>query len=205
VITILKYISLFSPLLALTLGWRNRYTLLWLYAAAGLFLDTLGLVLRLNALNHHIPLNGFLLVQLICISLYYKDKIFSSHRIFLFISISLIIGFILHTVITSFFKLNFLGAGLLCIVYIGYGILGYLTILKNKNELFLNRLPFFWINTAFFLSASSNCLLFLFATYLTTESYKLMLSIWFSFFISINILHYLFIGIGLYKSRSRET
>lgn len=201
---VLKVISLVSPIAVLILAWKHRFSLLWLYAAAGLIIDNVNLLLRYYDINPHATGNLFVLIEFICISFYYKSRIFSSQRSFAVLISVLIIGFISHTIYTTIFELNFLGAGILCAVYITYGIAGYLRIINTVEVMDLTRLPFFWVNTAFFLYATSNCLLFLFATYLKQESYELMLSIWFSFFVSINILHYLLISIGLYKTPLRE-
>ncbi len=112
------------------------------------------------------------------------------------------LGFVAHTVISSIFQMNFLGAGILCAVYIAYGIAGYLRMLRSPKIIYLNNSPFFWINTAFFLYAASNCLLFLFITYLKSEDIDLMMSVWGNYFTVVNILHYIFIGIGLYKIKT---
>lgn len=163
------------------------------------------MILKYNGINHHVNGNVFVLTELFCISFYYRDRIFPNRKIFAVLTVFLVSGFVAFTLLTTIFELNFLGAGMLCAVYVGYGVTGYLRILQNKEIIDLNVLPFFWINTAFFLSAASNCLLFLFATYLKRESFQLLIDIWGSFFVSINILHYIFIGIGLYKTPLRET
>jgi len=197
----LTIISLVAPVLTLLLGWRQRFSLLWFYAAAGLLLDNLSQLLKYWHLNHHIPLNVFVLAELICISFYYRRHVFSRSKLFLLFSGALAIGFVIHTLLTDPLVLNFTALGILCTIYIGYGIAGYLSM-RGKSEItYLNNSPFFWINTAFFLYATTSCLLFLFATYLKSESWELLLSIWFGFYMIVNILRYIFIGIGLYKTK----
>ena len=190
--------------MVLVLGYRQRFTLLWLYALAGLVIDLTALILKTNGIKQYWLGNIFVLLELVCITLYYRRHVFYNRKEFLGFSSLLIIVFVVHTIYNSIFEFNQTGTGVLCAIYIGYGVVGYLQILRNKNVVYLNHLPFFWINTAFFLYSTANCLLFLFATYLKAESLELMMNIWFKYFVSFNILRYIFIGVGLYKTSPHE-
>lgn len=201
---VLTYISLVSPLLVIILGWKQRFTLLWLYAGAGLLLDNLSYILKQAEFNYRLTGNIFVLVELACITAFYSKNVFKGSGVFLVIMSLSGLLFLLHSGLTSFFQLHFQDVGLLCAVYIALGVFGYYKMLQFPATAYLNNSPFFWVNTAFFLYASTNCLLFLFATYLSKESFILMLSIWGFFFTTINILRYLFIGIGLYKTAKVE-
>lgn len=148
--------------------------------------------------------NVFVVIELICISFYYGKQLFSRKAAFRALHILLILGFITQTIFNGIYEFNFLGLGILCTVYIGYGIAGYLRIIQSKEIIYVTRLPFFWINSAFFLYATSGCLLFLFTPFLKAESLQLILALWTNFFVAMNILRYIFIGIGLYKTKKVE-
>ena len=189
-----------SPIVVLILGWRQRFTLLWLYAAAGLIFDNVGEVFKQNGINHHISGNIFNLIELIVILAYFQREIFKNDIVFWLTTVLLTIGYIAHTIYSDWTEFNFVGLGVLCAMYIVFGVLGYVQILRRREVIYLSQLPQFWINTAFFLYASSNCLLFLFATYLKQESFELMIRIWYSLFVGVNIMRYVFIGVGLRKT-----
>lgn len=198
--TVLTYISLASPLFALIPGWRQRFSLLWLYAATGLIIDNTGVILKLYEIKPYLLGNIFVAAELVFISAYYRDKIFGTKTLFWTLTPTLITAFTVHTLANGFNELNTLGIGILCMFYMGYGLAGFLKMLKSPQTIYLNQSPFFWINTAFFLYAASNCLLFIFIIYLKTESPQFLTKIWANFFTVVNILHYIFIGIGLYKT-----
>jgi hypothetical protein len=200
----LKYISLAAPLITLILGWRQRFTLLWLYAAAGLICDNLGEVLKTHDYNYQVVGNIFVLLELLAVTLYYRSQIFTNKGMWMIVATLTVLLFVIYTAVNGILEMNFIGLGLLCVIYIVFGVLGYLKMMKDITVHFLGKLPFFWINTAFFLYAASTCILFIFVTYLKDESFDLMKTIWFYFFTVINILHYIFIGIGLYKTKPGE-
>lgn len=202
--SILEIISLIAPAIALVVGWQRRFALLWFYAAVGLLLDNLGLLLKHVEINHHVSGNVFILAELLFISSYYRKHIFPIGNLFYVWTGFLVVGFVIHTICTDPLLLNFAGLGILCAIYTGYGIAGYLKLLRNREVTYLSNSSFFWINTAFFLYGTTCCLLFLFATYLQAESWELLLSIWLGFFTIVNILRYIFIGIGLYKTKPGE-
>lgn len=201
----LKFLALTAGLWTIFIGWRQKFSLLWCYAAVGLICENSAELLKSCELNYRLPGNLFVLAELLFISFYYRDKIFPTKGMYYVMSITFAVGFAAHTIYNGIFQMNFIGLGVLCTVYIGFGIVGYLKLLKDSTITFLSNSPFFWINTAFFIYATSCCILFLFLTYLKETSYDLLISIWMWFFFAINILRYIFIGIGLYKTRKGET
>lgn len=201
---ILLIASLGAPLITLVAGWKQRFTLLWIYAAAGLVIDNLGMLVRSLGFDQHFLGNIFFLIQLCVISAYYRKIVFRNVGIYFVITGILTVGFIAHTIWSSIWVVNFMAAGILCAIYLVYGILGYLSIIRNKAIISLRAEPLFWINTAFFIFAATTSLLFLFDTYLKSTSFELFMKVWLNFFTIINIMHYIFIGVGLYKTTSRE-
>ncbi len=163
------------------------------------------MALRAYEIRPYVLGNIFLLAELICISLYYKRKLFTSSPKYLWIVACFALGFCIHTIYMGISNLNILGASVLCLFYIIHGLMGYLKLLRKPEELYLSRSTLFWISTSFFIYAASNCLVFLFATYLKRESYLLFMAVWGSFFTVVNILHYILIGVGLYKTEKSGT
>ncbi len=202
-ITIL--LSLLSPLLTIVMGIKQRFTLLWYYAATGFIIDNTAQYLKLKNIEYHWPGNLFLLAEFLFISLFYKKHLYKSKTLFWGVTIPVFIFFILNTIYNSVFEFNMFGAGIFCLVYIIYGLLGFYQLLQRPVIIYLNKIPFFWINLAFFLYSSANCLLFLFGSYLRATDFQLLFTIWGIFFTSINILHYLLIGIALNKTKQSES
>lgn len=149
--------------------------------------------------------NVFIIIELLVITIFYWQQVFRKSKYFLALVLVATLGFVWHTLNTSVYSINFLGAGFLCVFYFLIGVAGYYSMLQNPNSIYLNDSPFFWINTAFFLYASSNCLLFMFIAYLRGQSLDTLMSVWGSGFTMINILHYVMIGVGLYKMHRRES
>lgn len=200
---VLIVLSFLAPFATLFLGWRQRFTLLWWYAAAGLLIDNFNLLLKHWELNYRIMGNIFVLIELCVFSICYYQSVFKRSRVFAWTMFAVALLFIAHTVHSSIWQMNFEGAGYLCVIYIAFGVFGYYSLLQRPEALYLDQSPLFWINTGVFIYAASNSLLFLFITPLKKESPELVSDIWGLFFTSINILHYVLIGIGLYKMKSR--
>jgi hypothetical protein len=187
---------------------------LWVYAATGLFCDCSAQYLKTNNHSYHWLGNIFLLLEFLFISFFYRDYIFKRKLFFQIIILTIPLIFILNTWVDSVTILNQFGAGvsliirfntfaggILCILYIAYGLLGFYHLLQNPDFTFLEKSPFFIVNVAFFLYASANCLLLLFASYLSKVNLEFLVNTWGNFFTTINILRYLLIGIALYKTK----
>ena len=200
-ITILNILSLCSPLLAIVSGWRQRFTLLWFLAATGLIIDNLGVLLVYLKIDQHWAGNIFILAEFLFLSFYYKKYVYKRHYLFYIITGVTALLFIIYTIDNSIYHLNIVAAGILCAYYIFYSIVGFYIILRNLDHIYLNEQPFFWANLAVFTYASANFILFLSGSYLQKTNFRLLLEIWGTFFTSINIMHYLLIGISLYKTK----
>lgn len=100
-----------------------------------------------------------------------------------------------------------LGTSIFAFVYIVYGILGFYSLLRKQDELFLDRSWFFWLNVALTMYASGTFLLFLFMDYLLSLDFDLFNKIWSSVFLTLNITKNLLIAVALYhyKPVARES
>lgn len=198
--TFITTLSIISPLFVLVAGWRQRFTLLWLYAAIGLINDLSGSFLIAYKYDHHWTGNVFVLLEFFFITLYYRKYIIQDRIIFFVITLGGSLFFICNTILNSVLDFNAFGAGVLCVIYIIYGLLGFYRLLQQPEIIYLSKSPLFLINVAFFLYSCASSLLLLFGPYLRENNFGLMVTIWGTFFISINIFRYLLIGIALYKT-----
>jgi hypothetical protein len=184
------------------LGFKQRFTLLWFYAATGFITEIVTLYLLKHKYEYHWTGNIFILSEFVFISSFYRRYIFKNTTQLLIILLAGTTFFISNTIFNSIWILNLFGAGVFCIIYIIYGIRGFYELLQQPEIIYLRKSSFFIINMAFFIYSAANSLLFLFGSYLRQNDFDFLISIWGSFFISMNILHYLLIGIGLYKTKS---
>jgi hypothetical protein len=204
-VIILFVISLLSPLAAMLLGWKQRYTLLWFYPATGLFIDILSTLLKIGGLNHQWPANIFALSEFIFISLFYKKYIFEKNKSFRTLIFLIALLFSIQTIFRSVLDFNTFGYSLLCIIYIFYGLYGFYKIVKEARPISLTNSFFFWINAAVFLYATSVFILLLFRYFLQRNDPNLFNNLWTTFFFVINIQRYLLVGIGMNKSSKYES
>ena len=182
------------------LGLKQRFTLLWFYAATGFFIDLLSTSIKLAFHNNPNWLyNVFVLSEFLFISFFYRRIIFRNNYLFLFLTGGFALFFALQSVIYFPNNFNTFGASIFCAVYIVYGILGFYQLMKRQESLFLGNSFFFWANTGIFIYAASTFLIFLFRYYMQEKDDNLFNTIWKTFFMIVNIQRYLLIGIALYK------
>lgn len=202
---LIKFLSILSPLIPIVAGIRQRYTLLWYYALAGLFFDLLLLLLKRGLeVNHLWAGNLFVLLEFLLVSLYYRDKIFRSRLLATFVIVAGSVFFTSSTLAGSIYSFNPFGASVFFLTYIIYGILGLYKMLQAQNELFLERSSFFWVNVAFIIYASGNFLLFLFMDYLRQHDDKTLLMLWATTFQVLNIIKNVLLAVALSKKTSGE-
>lgn len=204
----LLYLSILSPLIPLLSGIKKRLSLLWLYPLVGLIFDLLVFYFkRVAHVNHSIAGNLFILTEFWLISLLYRQKIFASKVAFIILTTTLSSGFIGTLFIRTISDFNIIGTSIFSLTYITYGIFGFYNLLKNQEEVYLERSSFFWLNTGLTIYASGNLLLFLFMDYLFKINRELFLSAWFSIFQILNITKNILIAVALYhyKPAPRES
>jgi hypothetical protein len=93
-------------------------------------------------------------------------------------------------------KFQFQCASVFCMVYIGYSLFAFHRLLNNKYSAEAETNHRLAVTTAIYVYSSGGCLLFLFAT---AVDIKFLLLLWSTFFITLNIFHYIMIGIALYR------
>ena len=175
-------------------------TLLWLYAVTGFMFDIANLLLKnVFHLNNHLTSNLFVLIEFLLISYYYKGRLLAGSMPAALLIPALGLAFVAHTAIRSIFDFNSLGYSFFCFIYIIFSILGFYSLLKNAEMIYIEQSGFFWVNVAFILYASGSFLLLLFRYYMQQHDLQLFDTLWGTSFLSLNILKYLFLAVALSK------
>jgi len=203
---IFYYLSIFSPLLPITVGIRKWRSLLWFYAVAGFFFDLIYMLL----IKYYYPVkpnlsvagNIFIAFEFILIALYYRNRLFVKRPLFYIIT-----GFIILVYVFSLSKkenttFNFIGGSLFDVTCIAFAVSGFYSLLKGRRILFLERSQFFWVNVAILTYCTGNFLVFLFGEYLTVQNDDLFHDLWI-FHNVLNIIFSILIAISFLK-RVRE-
>jgi hypothetical protein len=192
----------------LIVGLKNRSTLLWLYPLTGLIFDvSITLFKRVLHVNHKWPLNLFVLLEFLIISLLYRKAVFKNNTFFSWFVALFGVAFIANTISTSLTTFNVLGTSIAAFVYIVYCLCGFYRILQAQEVIYLEKSWFFWLNVALTIYASGSFLVFLFMNYLETAHNQLFLKIWGLVFLTLNITKNLLIAVALYhyKPAQRES
>ncbi|CAN5904428.1 hypothetical protein BH11BAC7_BH11BAC7_04530 [soil metagenome] len=192
----LAAISVISPHFILIGCWRQKFTLLWFYAAAGFITEMLTFIVTEKQLIG----NAFLLVEFILVSLYYKKQVFKNITLFAIITTSVSLYFILSTLTKPFDYLNLEDASVFCLVYIIYGLMLFYKFLKKvPPENFQHQLSILGINIAIFVYASGALMLFLFSSLQLIQDKEDFYFLWGTLFPCLNIFRYSLIAIALYQ------
>ncbi|MEO5644377.1 MAG: hypothetical protein ABIQ40_03845 [Bacteroidia bacterium] len=192
----LYFLSIVSPLFVILFGIRHRFTLLWLYAAAGLITEILSFIVT----EKHLLGNAFLLIEFLLISFYFRKQIFKNNSLFSIITVCVSLYFILSTLNKPIDHLNLEDASVFCLIYILYGLMFFYSFLKKdlseNSQVLLAELG---VNIALFVYASGTLMIFLFSPVALKTENKLFIQIWYTVFLSLNIFRYTLIAFALYK------
>lgn len=199
---ILFYLSLCAPLLTISIGWDKKNQI-WTYALIALLFDLfISVFLKtLMKTNQEWAGNIFLLIDFIMVSWYYKKYIFKSAVLFYSITGSLVVFFIINTMMHSWHVFNLFAASFFCLSYIIYAVAGFYQIMKVQEMVFLHQSSFFWTNVAFLIYASGNFMLFLSKDFLMETDRPFFVQLWSVIFLSLNISKHVFLAIGISKNK----
>jgi hypothetical protein len=155
-------------------------------------------------LNNAWPANVFEVIEFTLFLLYYRNKVFTSNALFYIAYGSGILFFLLSTTFNSgWLTLNRPGICVLLVCYISLAILGFYKILKEQKLLQIERSSFFWTNVAILIYSSGAFFLFLGADAIRAIDKQLMIKLWYTLFVSLNILKNILLGIALSKKEER--
>lgn len=195
-------LSILSPLFPIIRGAQYKnYNVIFLYCVASFCTDLLATTLKRGFhLNNAWPANVFEVIEFTLFLLYYKNKVFTSNTLFYSVFCSGILFFLLSTTFGSgWLTLNRTGISIMLCVFIVLSIAGFYKILKEQKILQLEKDSFFWVNVAILTYSSGAFFLFLGADAIRSIDKQLMIKLWYTFFVSLNILKNILLGIALSK------
>lgn len=201
----LTLLSILSPLYPLIAGHKRRSSPLW-YAmlaslCAGLGIAFLRLVLHIN---YYWPVNIYLLIEFILLSLYYKKEAFPMKTSFNFFFVLFPAAFLMHTICIARGGngFNIAGANLFHLAYVLFSLLGFYRLLREQKISLLEKSSFFWANTALLMYASGNLIIALLRHNVAEAGTEAMMIAWQYIFLSLYMLKNILIGIALSRKQS---
>lgn len=202
---ILLYISNLSAIPAVWIG-RHKRPVLWFYALCSLLFDLNSLFLKYFQINWRGCSNLFFLLEFVLFSLFFiRDVIPDRYRSTGYlISAIASIYFIIHTILLSVFKANFVDAAILYGIMLGYCIYGLTRVIKEIEFVLIEDNPLFIFCIAILLYCSGNFIILLFENKLLIHNEKLIKELWKNVHNPLNILKNLLIAYGLYLTNKRQ-
>lgn len=202
---ILLICSILSPFFPLIYGWRRRFSILWWYAFASLSADLVtSLFKRVLHRNFEWQGNIFALIEFTLIAFYYRHKIWKADSRFYIFWICGLLFFLGYTSLGHYwFSFNGIAISVFLLSYMSLGVLGFYTLIKEQQTIFIEQSSFFWANVAIFIYASGTFFLFLLADRLKKNDLNSLVLLWRTVFLSLNILKNILLGIALSKKIMR--
>lgn len=195
---ILMILSLCSPLFAAILGRQARNHPMWYYAILAILIDWSTSVMKVY-FNQNIQWAGslFLALEIFFFAAFFINFLAAKPRWFYWlITFLLLFWFLYEGAESRFMVFNRFGASVLCITYSVLCLISYWRILRLQNYHFIEQSGAFWIISGVFIYASTSSIVFALPEILKDET-AFNVNVWWYFYILINIIRYVLIGIGL--------
>jgi hypothetical protein len=195
---ILLIISLSAPLFAAIIGRRARNHPMWYYVVLAILMDWITTIMKVH-FNQNIQWAGniFLALEIFFFAVFFinflKAKPYWPYWLG---TLLLAIWFLYGSCAAGFGIFNRFGASVLCVTYSIVCLIGYRRILTLQNYHFIEQSGSFWIVSGIFLYASTSSIIFALPEILKDEA-VFNSNVWSYFYILINIIRYILIGIGL--------
>lgn len=200
----LLLLSACSSLLPLAAGRQTRGSrLLRCYALAGCFYDV-AVLLQTCFLAGNTLLSGnlYLPLEFTLLALYYKKEVFVQKTSFPVISIIILLFYLAFTTYSKgWFYFNDTGTAVFNLYYTLVSLAGYLMLMREQKNSFLEKSAFFWANTAVIMYASGNLFIFL-LRYIELTDPLVFHDIWQRIFYPLNILKNVLLGIALSRRQT---
>ncbi len=204
---VLLYISLFSILLPIIVGFDKRRNflpeekILYSLIILSCFIEIVIYILFKNHINNLFMSRIQGMVEFILLSLFFI-QIFSSSKqtllikafIFMFMGVA---AFDLY--LNGFNSLDNISLTTECILLMIYSLLAFFHLLQNPVHDKILSAPLFWFNTAILMYFSGNLFLFVFSNYLENHFAKVSPALC-GIHSLLNIVFYLLISIGFWKT-----
>lgn len=194
---ILSLISTISPVLPIALGIRKPKSYIWWYAWVCLLSD-----LAISLSKHHFFVkyawiaNLFVVIEFVLFLSYFKTNVFKGNNLLLAVMGLGLLLFLLT--FKGWFIINRMGVSIFLVFYIVICVVSYYKILKEQQDVHLEKSSVFWVITGIFIYSSGTFFLFLGADALAGSN-KEAGSFLLTFFAPFNILKNIMLGIALSK------
>ncbi|MFN6379560.1 MAG: hypothetical protein ACK4WD_09805 [Flavobacteriales bacterium] len=206
-LSVLAKISAYSPFLAALIANKARRNILWFYLIFGGLAELLGGLLKHRLEWHYEFLaNTYISGEIVFYMTFFYQNLFRKKFKSYLIAVVLIWQglFWIDTFNESKLVMNTSALGLNCLIYTLLSMLTYRMILIRQEDEKLSQNPVFWINTGIFLCSAGGCLFFILLDRVEKENIQFLIMLWMSFYCIINMIRYLFIGIGLNRLARHE-
>ncbi len=192
---LIRYTSIFAPMISIIWGTKKQYSLLWFYAITGLLFDVLISIFLIHDPIKKPIANIFILVEFVFISAFYINQLKNNKKLLRTIA-GIVILFELITigldVENNLLKFNSITAALYCLIYVLYAILGFYQIISEHRTVFLERSSFFWVNVSWIIYASGVLFLLLYDKYFNDHNKLVIVKLW-PIQCIFNVLKYVFL------------
>lgn len=197
---VLVLFSILSPLIPLSLGYRNRWTLLWVYPLVSLVFDlSISYFKRVEGLTAEWPINLYLGLEGLLLVTVFSRRLFPRRLVQRRWVLALILWtFVITAIAQGPLRYHHLGAIGFYLLYILLSLAGLYSIIRNPSVVYLEKSWFFWFAAGILIYASGSFLLFLFRPYLVEVAPEFFALAWHSIFQLLNIIKNIMIGLALY-------
>jgi hypothetical protein len=206
ILTLTSKISAFAPVLIALLLIKKWKNVMWWYILSGALAEISSHILKdYLHMRMDIAANLYLCSELLCyFFFFYKILISKWWVLFGFLSVSLLSLFVFQSWDVFLTDQNMFAVGMNCLLFVICSMLVYKKILENPEYDNILKNPVFWLNTGIFIYASCGCIFFIFLDKVRSEDIVFLIQLWLTFYCVINLIRYIFIGIGLNRLGRNE-
>ncbi len=196
----LTIVSIFSALIPLGLGYKNRWTWLWVYPLVGFGFDLgISYFKRVQGLYGEWPINLYLVTEAAFLFTIFGKKLFpdyvNNRR---WVLVLFLWAFTITAIVHDPLRYHQWGAIGFYNLYIILSLGGLYALIRRPSEMYLEKSWFFWFSAGILIYASGSFLLFLFRTYLVQSAPDFFRLIWHTVFQLLHITKNIMIALALY-------
>lgn len=180
---------------------------LWLLITCSIVTELIGYVIVYGYKANNVQLfNVYVIIETILISGFYYLVIQNKIQSLFCISLAIIFSIyaIIQLVLNPSKTLDTIFLTTESVIVISFSIMTFHNLIKDAKFNNILSLPIFWINSAFLLFFSGNLFLHLFSQFLQEYAQKAFYELW-GFHSILNIILYVLISIGFWKTRISQT
>jgi hypothetical protein len=204
---IIAKISAYSPFFAALFALRARWNFMWFYLLLGGLAELIGGLLKHRwEWQYEFLANFYISFEIVFYMIFfYQNLLIKKYKYLIILGVFIWQGiFWLDTFNQPKLVMNTSALGVNCLIYTLLSILVFQQILVRQEYARLYSNPAFWINTGIFICASGSCLFFILLERVEQENIDFLIMLWMTFYCLLNLIRYIFIGIGLNRLGRNE-